>query len=90
MVEPAINQAGIDRFTAGHAAIGALLGAAGVRAELAAITAIGWELAESPLKARFPQIFPHASPDSAQNALLDVGAWMLGYMIGRALQNSGR
>jgi hypothetical protein len=81
-----INQAPIDRFSIGHAVIGAGLGWAGVRPELALGSAVAWELIESPLKATYPAIFPHASPDSRANALFDVGAWIAGYYLARALR----
>jgi hypothetical protein len=80
------NQTPIDLYSFGHLAIGAGLGWAGVRPELAIGSAIAWELLENPLKARYPAIFPFASPDTAPNALLDVAAWMVGYYLASSLR----
>lgn len=70
----------VDRFTAGHAMVGFLLGLWGKVPWWGALGAsVAWELAEVPLKKYAPALFPQAIPDTIENSLLDVAAWMSGY-----------
>ena len=76
-----INGDTVDRFTLAHAAVGAAYGMLGLRWGTVVVLAIGWELLERPLKNAVPQAFPHATQDTAANALADtaavIGAWWL-------------
>ena len=74
-----INGDAVDRFTLAHGAAGVLLGLGRVPWWAALGLAVGWELAERPLKRAVPRIFPHASQDSLANATCDVLAVMLGW-----------
>jgi hypothetical protein len=76
-----INKAAVDRFTAGHFLTGWLLGRMGFSRTTTAAIAIGWEIAEGPLKAAAPGLFPHPSQDSLQNAALDATAAMVGFEV---------
>lgn len=81
-----INGAPIDRFTLAHVAVGAVYGMVGLKFPTVAFMAIGWELIERPLKRSAPGVFPNATQDTAPNAILDAGATMAGWYIGRAIQ----
>lgn len=76
-----INGDSIDRFTAGHAAFGVLLGLGRVPWWVALGLAVGWEIVENPLKDRFPKLFPHPSHDAPVNATFDVLAVMTGWTL---------
>ena len=78
----AVNIAPIDTFTLGHAAVGSLLGLLGLRAGEALIFAVGWEMAERPLKVRYPTFFPRHTQDSPTNSIVDVVATMIGWWVG--------
>ena len=78
-----INHDPVDRFTGAHAARGVVYGVAGVPWWAAAVAAVGWELAENPLKDRYPEWFPHASHDTAANATFDALAVMGGWALGQ-------
>jgi hypothetical protein len=80
-----INGDMFDRFTIGHLAIGVLLGLVRAPWWVALPVAIGWELAENPLKDRFPKLFPHASHDTPANAVADVAAVTAGWASMRLL-----
>lgn len=80
-----MNHNAVDRFTLGHGAVGVLMGLARFPPWAAVVIAVGWELIENPLKDRFPQVFPHASHDTPQNATFDVLAMLLGYAAIKAL-----
>jgi hypothetical protein len=77
------NEAAVDRFTLAHLALGYGLGRIGVSFPISAAIALGWELLERPLKERSPNLFPNPSQDSSPNALMDVGAVLLGHIIAR-------
>ena len=78
-----INKDAIDRFTLAHFAVGYGLGRIGVSFPISAAIALGWELLERPLKEQRPNLFPNPSQDSAPNALIDVGAVLMGHIIAR-------
>ncbi len=76
-----INGNPIDRFTLAHAAVGGVYGWFGLPWSAVVALAIGWELLERPIKDAVPELFPHPSQDTAENALLDaaavIGGWWL-------------
>jgi len=74
-----INQTAFDRFTIAHFAMGVAMGVAGVPRLAALTVAIGWEIAERPLKRNFREAFPNPSQDSLQNATVDALAMTAGY-----------
>jgi hypothetical protein len=73
------NVSFLDDYTVMHLALGAAYGAMGASAKQALAIAVGWELAERPLKRLAPGIFPTESQDSPQNALGDVLATLAGW-----------
>lgn len=83
-----VNHSFVDRFTLAHACIGMAYGWMELEALAAFALAIAWELAENPLKAHLPALFPHASQDTWRNAVGDVGAVMCGWAIGGWLAGS--
>lgn len=83
-----INSTALDRFTAAHAAFGVGLGLFRVPWWAAGLTAVGWEIAERPLKELYPGAFPHASQDVFQNSAMDGFATFLGWVIGDALRGA--
>ena len=70
--EGEVNFDFVDRFTFAHAAIGVGYALAGLSVVTALLLAVAWEIAENPLKVRFPAIFPHATRDTLRNAVGDV------------------
>jgi len=81
--EGEVNFDFVDRFTFAHAAIGVGYALAGLGVMSALVLAIAWEIAENPLKVRFPAIFPHATRDTLRNALGDVLAVIAGWSLFR-------
>lgn len=79
------NQTAIDRFTAGHAAVGLLLRLGRLPWWAALAIAVGWEVIETPIKNAMPRAFPFPTADSFANAATDVVAVMTGYGLGRLL-----
>ena len=79
----AINGALIDRFTFVHAAAGYLFSRTSITEQEALFLAIGWEILEDKLKRAYPHLFPNPSLDTKQNALTDVGAFMLVFNASR-------
>lgn len=75
----------VDRYTVGHGMIGFLLGLARLPWWAALGAAVGWELIENPIKRAMPEWFPVGISDTAENAALDVAAWMAGYGAARLL-----
>ena len=73
-----INYEPIDRFTAAHAAVGFVMGAARVPMPLVITAAVGWEIIERPLKRAHSSLFPSQTQDSFQNATVDALAMILG------------
>lgn len=73
-----VNYEPIDRFTAAHAAVGFIMGAARVPMPLVVTAAIGWEVIERPLKRRHPSLFPSQTQDSLANATFDTLAMIAG------------
>jgi hypothetical protein len=78
-----INKRAFDRFTLAHLAGGWLAAELGASPGQALVIGVGWEILETPLKSAAPAVFPHASPDTAANALVDVAAFFVGYLLGR-------
>lgn len=79
VIEMAVNQVPIDAFTALHYAGGVGMKVVGLNPPAALALAVLWELAEPPLKQRYPSQFPHPSVDSFANKCFDVIAAMIGY-----------
>lgn len=79
-----INGDAVDRFTIGHAAVGVIMGLARAPWWFAIPVAIGWELVETPLKRRVPQIFPRSTADRPVNAFFDAAAMIGGWAAMRA------
>lgn len=77
-----------DRFSFVHMFSGAVAGYFGAGPVVTAALAVGWEVAENPLKDRFPGLFPNGSHDSLANATGDVLATMVGWAIGHTLRGS--
>ncbi len=77
-----VNDPAVDRFTLGHAAVGFAYRRLGLGLGPAVFLALAWELAERPLKDRWPGAFPHPSQDSAENSLIDVAAVLGGWVLG--------
>jgi len=82
----AANQSALDRYTAGHAAVGVVYGALGLSLLSTAALAVAWEVLENPLKDNFPLVFPQASHDSLANAGADVVAVLVGWAAHRAMR----
>jgi hypothetical protein len=80
-----VNGDALDRFTLAHAAAGVLMGLGRLPWWAALGLAIAWEVAENPLKDRFPGVFPHATHDRPCNAVADTCAVMAGWAAMRAL-----
>ena len=81
----------VDRYTWAHFAWGVILGAARMPWWGAAGTAVGWELAERPLKRRVPQLFPaKGTQDSLQNSIGDAVAMMGGWVAWQAITSRRR
>ena len=76
-----INGAYVDRFTLAHFVGGGIAAYAKVTPIQAVVFAVGWEIAEDFFKQRYPSLFPHPSIDSKQNALVDVGAFLVAYSL---------
>jgi hypothetical protein len=81
-----VNGAAVDVFTFAHMGVGAVYAAADLPFWLVTLLALGWELAEIPLKIAHPESFPHPAQDSAANAVGDVAAVLIGWTIVRAMQ----
>lgn len=75
-----------DRFSLVHMFFGAVTGYLGAGPLATGVLAVGWEVAENPLKDRFPGVFPHAEHDTLANATGDVLATMVGWAIGHSLR----
>ena len=80
-----MNERFVDRWTAGHFALGMFLAYVKFPFEGTVVVAVGWELIEPILKERFPAIFPHPQVDSNANKVGDVLAVLLGYTLVRIL-----
>lgn len=76
----------LDRYTVGHAAVGAVYSAMGLSLLSTAALAVAWEVLENPLKDNLPLIFPQASHDSLANATADVVAALVGWAAYRAMR----
>jgi len=76
-----INLAAFDRFTLAHFVVG-LAAAQLLTFPQIAAAAILFEIHEDPLKIKWPWLFPHPTLDTKVNALVDVGAFILGGWVG--------
>lgn len=83
-----INGDALDRFTIAHGALGFAMGVLGAPGWAAVSWALGWELLERVLKDRIPRAFPNATQDTAPNAILDAGAVIGGWWLGRKLRGT--
>ena len=81
-----INGAYVDRFTLAHALAGVVAAYWKVTPIQAVVLAVGWEIGEDWLKDRYPSLFPHPSVDTKENALVDVGAFLVAYTMARKTQ----
>ncbi len=81
-----------DRFTAGHFAIGVLMGLVKTPWWGATGVAVGWEVLERPLKRSVPAFFPtypDVTQDTLPNAAVDAVAMIVGWGITRLLTRKG-
>lgn len=78
-----INGDAFDRFTLAHFGVGVALGMIRAPWWVTLPMAIGWELVENKLKDRWPEVFPHATHDTAANAIVDALAMMTGWAAAR-------
>ncbi len=74
-----INYPAFDRFTIGHGAVGVMMGLIRMPWWAALTIAVGWEIVERPMKRNAPALFPNATQDTFQNALVDAAAMMVGW-----------
>lgn len=78
-----INGTAFDRFTFVHFGSGVLMSKLGLPFWATCIGAVAWEIAERPLKDKFPGAFPHAKQDRWTNVTTDTLAVLLGWGVGR-------
>jgi hypothetical protein len=74
-----INYSFFDRFTFVHFLIGVFYGMLNLSFVTAFVLSFFWEFIENPLKAYFPQLFPHATSDTLKNSLGDTLAVCSGW-----------
>jgi hypothetical protein len=79
------NHGLVDRYTPWHVFWGVFLGLSGMSWPVALGLSVLWEIAEHPLKNKLPEMFPNATQDTVTNSAGDVGANMLGYLMGRKI-----
>ena len=74
-----MNHGSFDRFTVVHASIGVAFALVGLGFAWTCALGLAWELAENPLKAYLPGLFPNATSDTLRNSVVDVlavvGGW---------------
>ena len=80
-----INYEPVDKYTLAHFAAGELMGAARLPLWMVVTIAVGWELAERPLKDAYPSLFPSQSQDSTMNATFDALAMIAGWVVFKSL-----
>ena len=80
------NQVPVDKFTAAHFAVGALTCFLSIPFGYVAMGAVAFELIEDRLKRNNPGIFPVPTADSKNNALVDVGAVLVGWVTGEQIE----
>lgn len=85
-----VNGDAVDRFTLGHAAVGAVYGLLDMPWPLAVALAVGWEFVERPLKDEYPKLFPYSSQDSTENAVFDTIAVLTGYSAAKRYGNADK
>jgi hypothetical protein len=66
--------------------LGYVFGVWGMPWYLALATTLAFEFMEDGIKRAAPGMFPDGRPDTWANSLVDSGAWMTGWAIGRAIQ----
>lgn len=71
----------LDRYTAAHAATGLAMGLARAPWPAMLVLAVGWEVVER-IK---PEMFRQRTYDTAENAITDVAAVVLGWAVGYRL-----
>ena len=76
-----INYDVLDRFTFAHMGAGAAMGLFRLPWWVALLAAVSWDMVERPLKAGFPQWFPHFTQDTPQHVVTDAAAWMIGWAL---------
>ena len=80
---PADAQLPVDLCTIGHLAVGFAIATSGVKLPGAMAIGVGWEIAEQPLKRKYPRAFSNARPDSTLHSVLDAMAVVAGWYLGR-------
>jgi|TARA_R110000824_G_C14723067_1_gene625335 hypothetical protein len=75
------NQGTVDVYTAVHFGAGYAAGEIGVDWRAALAGAIAWEAIEDAIKVAAPDVFAAPPPDSQVNALVDVAAFLFGYVV---------
>lgn len=85
-----INRDPIDPYTLAHLGAGVAAGALHVPLPVVALAAVAWEVFEKGAKRRYPRWFPSPSPDSPQNALVDVGVAVAGAWIAGSVHRGRR
>ena len=78
-----VNQSPADKYTAAHFGAGVLAGLGKVPPVTALLGAVIFELVEDELLRRTPGIFRDGGAEVKANALLDVAAFGVGYMLAR-------
>ncbi len=84
MGEP--NYEPLDAFSALHAAMGGIAGAAGAGLGPTLAVSLVWELAEPSLKRTYPASFPSASRDTLANKVGDFASVGAGWWAARAVK----
>ena len=77
-----------DRYSVGHAALGAVFEASRISAPIALGSHVVFELVEDDIKKLIKPMFPDARPESLENHTGDIVAFAAGYYGTRALRGS--
>ena len=81
-IEGEVNHSTIDRFTFVHMAIGVGYGFFGLSLAFTLVLAVLWEIVENPMKVRVSFLFPSGTADTLRNAVGDVFAVLVGWLMG--------